>query len=174
MKRRTAIQQLGIFSIGILSVPACTSESSVAVDTGFLDKNAYAFLEQLVNTVLPPPSIVIKTPEPTPTYIIKIIEHTSPPHQIDQFQEGLYAIKIALKKASNTSNITSEDIEQLYVKNQKEIAKNSNNLLSTQILHVLDTVKSLAIEHLITSEYFQTNHLDYQFIPTPFEACTNI
>ncbi len=164
MNRRKAIQQIGIFALSAKYFAACDFSKSAK---DILDIDQKQFLQAFSNLILPIDNSIIEIPETVTDFIITMVKECYSPVEIEAFQIGLTAIqksaKVYLKDLLNPTQLGIDNWINQLLKPENEV-----------ILTTLETVKTLSIQHLKTTEFYLKNYTDYEFIPGRFRGCVEI
>ncbi len=153
MKRRAAIRNIAIGTATLPFLPYCNVEPEKIYENLPLDKPQKSFVKVMAEQILPTKNSPIQTPETTADFILTVLNNCYPPEDIQRYCEGLAAFQIDW----NTHKQLPTDLPK------GEPTK--------AIDYFLTTTRSLATEHLTTSEHFLTNYLDYQFVPGGYDGC---
>lgn len=168
MKRRQAILHMAWISSGIALMPACTTESWPSFDKLPLEVEQHKFMKWLCAAILPKaePEIVT-TPEPTSHFVLRMINDTYSPEDIQRYLLGMRLMK------QHIQDEYKHTFEELNAEQQVLLFTEISNsdIFPKSLQFFLRETKSLCIRHFTTSEYFMKNHLRFKFIPGPFKCC---
>lgn len=148
MNRRKAMQHIGIFSASVAFWSSCNFSNS---RDGLFSTNEQGVLENLTNAILPLDKSEIEIPDNRVEFIARILEVCYSPDDIKNYKEGL--------KKMGQSDIDLEGF---------------SNSETEAVQFAFQTTRALTIEHFTSSEYFQTQQLNYEFIPGSYTGCVAI
>ena len=167
MKRRKAIQQIGILSASLALLPACNVETWPTYDNIPIDVSQQKLIARLTQAILPQGETAVSLPEPTPHFVLTMINDCYAPEDIQKYMIGL--------------NIFEQYVQDDYQKNFDQLNPEQTVLLFTEISespllpksvkYFLNTTKHLTVQQYTTSEYFMKNHLKFEFVPGRFHGC---
>lgn len=164
MNRRKAIQQIGIFALSAKYFASCDFSKP---PKDILNTDQKQFLQAFSNIILPIDKSQFETPDTITDFIITIVKECKSSDEITSFQNGLAAIQKSAKvNLKDIANPTQSDINTWIAALLKSEDKS--------ILSTLETVKSLSIEHLVTSESYLKTYTNYEFVPGRFNGCVEL
>jgi len=168
MKRRRALLNIAWVSSGIVLMPACTSESWPIFDKLPLESDQQQFIKWLRSAILPKAEPeIIQTPEPTPHFVLKMVNDCYAKEDIQQYVHGMKLMKQHIQDEYQVAyeKLNPEQQELLFT----EIS--ASDIFPNSMKFFLQNTRSLCIQHFTSSEYFMTNHLRYKLVPGPFSGC---
>ena len=169
MKRRKAIKQVAIISMGAALLPSCQVDSLPNFANIPLEQEQYDFLNWVTEAILPKQgSPEIATPESTADFILTMINDCfDPEEEVPDYMSGLNLLKQFIEDEygmAYTSLNKEQNVLMLTELSQSELVPES-------LRDFITTTKSLAVRHFTSSEYFLKTHLGFEFIPGRFNGC---
>jgi hypothetical protein len=171
MNRRKAIQSIVIASAATVFFTGCGDKNVVDQVIGGklrLDEKHHEYLGIICETFLPVKGVSIKIGNPVDFILTMVNDCRSSAQKMDfaigfeQYKLLMKGSKLRIKKADPVDVIkTVEEILKLEAP-QKEM------------LYFIETVKDLSIQNLKSSEYYISDYLEYQLIPSEYIPCLDV
>ena len=155
MDRRKALKQMGIVSAGLFILQSCDFSKKEGQESIFTS-NENEILSDLTNAILPTKGTKVETPDTRTDFIETVVSECYSADDIQKFKTGL--AKIGALKGEDGS-FPFEDLT------------NSDN---ESIKMSYDTVRQLSIQHFTSSEYYMTEVIGWEFIPSRYNPCVTI
>ena len=181
MKRRVALRNLAVISAGLTFFPACVNRLKLSLnDQGALQfsSDQSSWLMSMSEAICPKGARSFTNFEPFPDFVAKMVLHSKSEDDVKSFVSGYNACTAEIQKRSERSieNITAEEVvsyfeEILNVSNApSELSEEEAEIWNTQKSFCQD-LRGLSIWHLTTSKEYQEEVLNYQLVPSKYEAC---
>ena len=185
MKRRKAIQNIALFSAGTLLMPACQFESIPVFENVPLEKIQYQLIDQLATAMLPFDRTQLVMPESITDFILTMINDCYAPKDIQKFLLGLNNYQQQLqekyKLPFNQLELATqkEELNTLHLQRLAEVESAKEQKVALKDLekpttYFFDTLKHLSQRHFTSSEYFLSQIMDFEFIPSRFNGCVKV
>lgn len=169
MKRRDAIQHIALISAGLAFLPACNVERWPVYENIPLERSQQQLIQWLTDSILPKGDLPLTTPEPTPQFVLRMINDCSAPEEIEQYLAGLQALQQSVEGANlDIGDMTGAE-SVAFLKGLMEAPDSDAHLK-----YLLKTTRQLTIQHFTVSQYFLTKHLGFEFAPGRFNGCVSV
>jgi len=173
MKRREAIRNILLASASTIFITGC-SEANVIdfLKEGNLQLNSNHedYLSKISESFLPLSSLEGKVGKPV-DFILKMLNDCHSSEQVQQYAEGFEQYKTLMNQSK--LKIKSSSPNEIIPVVQKILEETEQP--QEALIFFINKTKGLSIQNLTSSEYYMTEHLDYQLIPkAPYDGCTPI
>lgn len=169
MKRREAIQHMALISAGLAFLPACDVERWPVYENIPLESSQQKLIQWLTDSILPKGDLPLTTPEPTPQFVLRMVNDCSTPEEIEQYLAGLQALQQSVEGANlDIGDMTGVESAS-FLKGLMEAPDSDVNLK-----YLLKTTRQLTIQQFTSSQYFLTKHLGFEFSPGRFNGCVAV
>jgi hypothetical protein len=171
MKRRKAIKSIIIASTATVFFSGC-SDTNVIEFIRFgkltLNQKHKDYLAMISETFLPISGVSENIGDPV-EFILTMLNDCSSQQEISDFAEGFEQYKSLMKESK--LRIKKADPDQVL-----EVVKAvlDGIELSEALLFFIQTVRNRSIQNLKSSEYYLSEYLDYQLIPTEYIPCLDV
>ena len=175
MKRRQVLKSIVVVSSGLIIFPACKGNQPPIPVYGNLsiDRSQFELIQNLAEAILPKNGLEITNPEPVNEFILTMVNDCYTLDQCKKYVAGLKAFQglVEEKHKNDFSKIGAE--KQLEVFNYlKDLEAPEEPEEAAKFF--FDTTHRLTIQHFTGSEYFLTQHLEWKFVPGPYEGCVAV
>ncbi len=185
MRRRTAIKGISVLAAGVALLPSC-SESLVLthLPEEDLDFNTVqgTWLEAISEAILPKGDSPLNTLETFPSFVAQHLNVLAPAEDLTTFVNGynLCTEEIASIYESDTDDISPSQIvsyftDQLSMQKVATASPDDQTEVDEEPKKLFcETIRSLSIQHLVSSKEYQEDVLEYKLVPKKYQACTTI
>ena len=174
MKRRNALKSIVVVSAGAVIFPTCQPEEKEipipVFDNMAIDRNQFYLLEEIAEYLLPKKDLEISTPEPTNEFILNMMNDCHSTDDAQKYVSGLKQFSHLIQSNFNIpfTEVGADKKEELF----EYISEMKNN--QSPLKFFFDQTLHFTKQHLVGSEYFLTNHLDWKFLPGEYKGCEPI
>ena len=173
MKRREAIRNILLASASTIFITGC-SEANVPEligDKGLhLDNSHSNYLLKISESFLPVSDLKDKIGNPV-DFIMTMINDCHSPEQIMAFAQGFQDYKLLMQESKLKIKSAKEDQVIPVVQKVLEATEQPQEAL----IFFINKTRNLSIQHLKSSEYYMTRHLDFSLIPKDtYEGCADV
>ena len=168
MKRRKAIQSIVIASAATVFFTGCGDKNVVDQLTAGkirLDQKHMEYLGIISETFLPIKGVSEKIGNPVDFILTMVNDCRSPKEKMD-FAHGFEQYKLLMKESKLRIN-KSEPLN--VIKTVEEVLNIEEP--QKEMLYFIESVKDLSIQNLKSSEYYLSEYLEYQLIPSEYIPC---
>ena len=171
MKRREAIQNIGLLGIGVTLLPACQWQEEGPVYANVpLEKGQRTLLEIVTKALFPTEGTEVQTPESTTDFILTMLNDCASPEDIQKYTRGIKDFQETVKSQFNTS------FKQLDASQRKTFFSSIANseTASDNLKHFFNTTAGMSRWHFTSSEYFMKKYRDFEFAPGRYIGCREV
>lgn len=168
MTRRESLRNILIASSGTIFLTSCQEANVVDfLRDGKLipNKRHEAYLAHIAETFLPLNEHPEELESPV-DFIMSMINDCHSPEEINSYAVGFDQYKLLMKESR--VKIKSKDISKALPVIKTILEANEPQ---KELIFFIDKTKSLAVRHLMSSQYYMTEYLQYKLVPGKFEAC---
>ncbi len=169
MKRRQALQHLAALTGGILAQPAWakswTPASLSTVSAGFMPPAARDLLTQIVGAILPESAIPGAVSLGVPAFIETMLADCYEKTVQDNVENGLQTVASIARKTYGKA------FSALPAPEQQAILTGLEKGEDASLGDFYQLIKNLTILGYTSSEYVQTNYLEYEMAPNHYHGC---
>ena len=169
MERRQAIQSMMLVTAGALIFPSCDFETFKSYDNLPLVKDQFKTIRLLQDLILPKKELVIEMIDTPLDFSMTMLNDCYAPEDREQYLDGLAAFEEAMLSRFEKPFLKLEPEKQVSL--VEELFEEEEN---KDIAFFLETNKRLKLDHFIKSEYYQTEQMEFEFVPARYAACVNI
>ncbi len=176
MQRRQALRNIIVVSAGAIIFPHCKMEPAPlqGYKNLMLNVDEFKFIGDLANSILPKGDLPIETPEPVQEFILNMVNDCMPLEDCKKYVAGLRGfISLAKEKYdSSFSKMTKENQLALFNSLNEKTEETDPEKVSIweSMQSFTDLTKRFTVQHFTGSDYFMTNHLDWQFLPGEYNG----
>lgn len=172
MNRRIAIRDLSIALGGLVSIPAWASNGwnahSLKTSSGFFQTSEQQMLELIVETIIPESDTKGAKSLGVPAFLEKMLQDCYEKRVAENVKNGLVSTDTTAQKQfgkpfANCDTAQKQQILQGFEKSD-----------NTQLKDFYSLVKNLTILGYTTSEYVQTEFLNYNMAPGHYYGCVPV
>ena len=176
MKRRDAIRNMIAVSAGIAVLPACDFETFKVYENIPLEKEQYKMIRAVSETILPTGELEVPQPESTLDYILTMVNDCYEPEDVEKYASGVSAFQQYMAK--NHEQLFRK-VEEGELDILKSIGPDFTEPIPPKkelspIQYFITTTKNLTQKHFTSSEYYLTNYMDYEFVPSRYLGSVKI
>lgn len=171
MKRRKAIQSIVIASAATVFFSGCGDKNVVDLVIGGklrLDEKHKEYVGVISETFLPLKGVSEKIGNPVDFILTMVNDCRSSAQKMD-FAMGFEQYKLLMKE----SKLRISKSEPLNVIKTVEEVLNLEEP-QKEMLYFIESVKDLSIQNLKSSEYYLSEFLEYQLIPSEYIPCLDV
>lgn len=162
---------MSFVSAGALLLPACNLGEAIPVyERVPLEDDQYRLIDWLTQAILPDGEPLVETPEKATHFVLTMLNDCYAPEDIEKYRLGLQLFNQHIEDTYNTSYKRLDPEQQVLL--FTEVSE--SEILPDNLKYFLSTTKRLTVRHFTTSEYFLTNHLDFEFVPGRFVGCVPV
>jgi gluconate 2-dehydrogenase subunit 3-like protein len=173
MKRREAIRNILLASASTIFITGCSEVNVIdqmEKDKLLLNSNHQDYLSKISESLLPIADLKDKVGNPV-GFIMTMINDCHSPEEVKTYAEGFEQYKMLMQESKVKIKIAKEDKVIPIVQGVLE----SKDELQNALIFFINKTKDLSIQHLRSSEYYMTEHLNYSLIPKDqFNGCLDI
>jgi len=173
MKRRDAIKNILLASASTLFITGCSEANVVELiknNNILLDKSHKDYLFKISESFLPIADLKEKVGNPV-DFIMTMINDCHSPEEVSSFATGFEQYKMLMDQSKLKIKSAKED--QVIPVVQKILEETETP--QEDLIFFIDKTKNLSIQHLMSSEYYMTEILDYSMVPKEsFNGCAEI
>ncbi|MFT5167021.1 MAG: hypothetical protein ACI8P3_002258 [Saprospiraceae bacterium] len=173
MKRREAIRNILLASAGTIFITGCSEVNvidQVQSDKLQLNSNHRDYLSKISESFLPLADLKDKVGNPV-DFIMTMINDCHSPEDVKTFAEGFEQYKMLMQESRVKIKSAKED--QIIPIVQSVL--NAKEELQEAMVFFINKTRGLSIQHLKSSEYYMTEHLEFSMIPKdPFDGCADV
>lgn len=171
MTRRESIKNILIASSATVFLTGCSEADVVEFFSEghlLLNDKHEDYLGKIASTFLPLGDLAERVGSPV-SFIMTMINDCHSPEDIQNFALGFDQYKLLMKESR--LKVGTDDINEALsvIKDALETKEPAE-----EMTFFINTTKNLAVKHLMTSEYYMTEYLDYKLIPERFEGCIDV
>ncbi len=170
MKRRDAIKNILLASASTLFITGCSEANVVELIRNnkiLLDNSHKDYLFKISESFLPIADLKEKVGNPV-DFIMTMINDCHSPKEVASFANGFEQYKMLMEQSKLKIKSAKED--QVIPVVQKILEETEQ--IQEDIVFFINKTKNLSVKHLVSSEYYMSEYLDYSLIPKePFDGC---
>lgn len=172
MNRRIAIRDLAIALGGLVSIPGWASNGwnthTLQTNYSFFETNEQQMLELVVETIIPESDTKGAKSLGVPAFLQKMLQDCYEKPIADNVKNGLASTDATAQKQFGKSFANCETAQKQQI--LLDLEKSDN----TQLKDFYSLVKNLTILGYTTSEYVQTEFLNYNMAPGHYYGCVPV
>lgn len=173
MNRRDAIRNILLASASTIFITSCSEANVVELlgEKGLqLDSNHEDYLRKISNSFLPTADIQDKVGSPV-EFIMRMINDCHSPEEVSTFAKGFQQYKMLMEQSQVKIKAASEEQILPIVEKVMEETEQPQEAM----MFFINKVRGLSIQHLMSSEYYMTQHMDYSLVPKEtFDGCAEV
>jgi hypothetical protein len=170
MKRRQAIRRLAWLSSGVVLLPGCNFEAKKAYDNLGFSESQFELIRQVQQAIFPLEKLPTHLYETAYDFLLMILNdcalydelvlYIGGMHEFQQYIGSRYQMPFA--QLTPAQQFDAVDFA-FYTEEPSECLQ-----------FFIQANKDITLRHIIQSEYYQKEHLDFEFVPARFHGSVEI
>lgn len=170
MNRRVFLHGIVLTSISVVCLPSCDFETFPTYEHLPLSNDQNRLIRAIQESILPLGDLKNDLDDKPLDFMLSRINDCDEMSDVQKFQSGLQEFELYIQDQID-QDFNSQKKEQQLAIIESTL---SETTIKPNLKFFIQRVRNLSIEHFTKSKYYQTTHLDYEFMPGRYLGCVAI